>query len=67
MPRAFTIRIELGNADMLTPADVSNCLEIAARHLSRAVNDSWDDEEISGGFNLRDINGNKVGRTRLVK
>lgn len=55
MPK-FTLEIEMGNAAMLTRADIAEALHKVARK----VGDSDTTEADSGG--ITDLNGNRVGR-----
>lgn len=59
----FKMEIELGNAAMLTPADVSEALREAAKKL-----DGVEPALIGGGLTgaIRDINGNTVGTWKFT-
>jgi hypothetical protein len=53
----FQLKIELGNAAMLDPADVADALE----QVASKVRDYG-----FGAGNIRDVNGNRVGSYALI-
>jgi hypothetical protein len=54
----FKLKIKLGNAAMMDPADVAEALEETARKLR--------DEGFEDG-NIRDVNGNTVGDWKVTR
>ncbi|UOE45949.1 hypothetical protein [Agromyces larvae] len=65
----FRLTIKLGNAAMLTPADIAEQLERVAADLQNgiAAGDAYAPADLAGPFGIYNQNGNRVGAWEVTE
>ena len=67
----FTLKIDLGNAAMLTGEDIAGALREVARKIEReatcSVNDDGEEQIDETGGGIIDDNGNRVGSWAVIE